>query len=58
MLKEMEVIETYLEGSPDYYLVYDGEKKLIQLLKGLNPDQVILIEDSKVEKLTKDSLQN
>ena len=56
MLKEMEVIETYLEGSPDYYLVYDGEKKLIQLLKGLNPDQVILIEDSKVEKLTKDSL--
>lgn len=56
MLKEVEVIETYLEGSPDYYLVYDGEKKLIQLLKELNPDQVFIIEDSKVEKLTKDSL--
>lgn len=56
MLKRIEKIETFLEGSPDYYLAYDGEEKLIELLKSLNPDKVFLIEDSKVAKLAKDSL--
>lgn len=56
MIKKLEIVKTYLERSPDYYLAYDGEEKLIQLLKELNPDKVFLVEDNKVEELTKDSL--
>jgi 3-dehydroquinate synthase len=56
MKKKLEKMETYLEGSPAYYLAYDGEEKLIQLLKDLNADKVFLVEDTKVEELTKDSL--
>lgn len=56
MTKKLEKMKIYLKGSPAYYLAYDGEEKLIQLLKDLNPDKVFLVEDNKVGELTKDSL--